>query len=84
MVTLRLARAGTKKRPVYHLVATDSRSRRDGAFLEKLGYFIPGPDTLVLKSDRVDYWLKVGALPSETVAHLIKISKKQAPAAASA
>jgi small subunit ribosomal protein S16 len=82
MVTLRLARAGTKKRPVYHVVATDSRNRRDGSFLEKLGYFIPEKNVLVLKGDRVEHWLKVGALPSETVLHLIKQNKKApAPAA---
>ncbi len=75
MVTLRLARAGTKKRPVFHLVATDSRSRRDGRFIEKLGYFIPGRDILVVDSERVSYWLGVGALPSETAKHLIKKSR---------
>lgn len=51
MVTLRLARAGTKKRPVYHLVATDWRDRRDGRFIEKLGYFIPGRDLLVVNDE---------------------------------
>ena len=79
MVTLRLARAGTKKRPVYHLVATDSRDRRDGRFIVKLGYFIPGRDLLVVNNDRVEYWLGVGALPSDTAKDLIKKSKdKQA------
>ena len=61
MVTLRLARAGTKKRPVYHLVATDSRNRRDGRFIEKLGYYIPQRKILVLKHDRIDYWRGKGA-----------------------
>jgi small subunit ribosomal protein S16 len=78
MVTLRLARAGTKKRPVYHLVATDSRSRRDGRVIEKLGYFIPGRDVLVVDSERVNYWIGVGALPSETAKHLIKKSREKA------
>ncbi len=76
MLTLRLARAGTKKRPVYHLVATDSRSRRDGDFKENLGYYIPQRNILVLKQDRVDYWVSVGASLSETAKSLIKKSLK--------
>ena len=80
MVTLRFARAGTNKRPVFHIVATDSRDRRDGRFIEKLGYFIPQRDIVVLAHDRVDYWLSKGALPSESVAHLIKKSRRAAPA----
>jgi small subunit ribosomal protein S16 len=78
MLTLRLARVGTKKRPVYHLVATDSRNARDGRFIEKLGYFVPARDILVVDNDRVDYWLKVGAFPSETAKSLIKRSKEKA------
>lgn len=77
MLTLRLARAGTKKRPVYHLVATDSRSRRDGRFIENLGYFIPNKDIIVLKQDRVAYWQKCGATTSEVAAHLIRTAKKR-------
>ena len=76
MLTLRLARAGTKKRPVYHLVATDSRSRRDGRFIENLGYYIPNRNVLVLKQDRIDYWLSVGATTSETAGHVIKKAKR--------
>jgi small subunit ribosomal protein S16 len=81
MVTLRLARAGTKKRPVYHLVATNSRDRRDGRFIENLGYFIPNRDVLVLKHDRIAYWKGVGATLSDTASELIKKSAKAAPAA---
>ncbi|MCC7386180.1 MAG: 30S ribosomal protein S16 [Deltaproteobacteria bacterium] len=77
MVTLRLSRVGSKKRPVYHLVATDSRNRRDGGFIEKLGYFIPAKDVLVLNQDRVSYWVGVGATLSETAKHLIKKSRQQ-------
>lgn len=77
MLTLRLARAGTKKRPVYHLVATDSRSRRDGRFIENLGYFIPNKDVVVLKTDRVEYWTKCGAQISETAQQLIRTAKKR-------
>lgn len=76
MLTLRLARAGTKKRPVYHLVATDSRNRRDGRFVENLGYFIPSKDVIVLKQDRVTYWLSVGAAQTEVAKQLIKRSRK--------
>ena len=75
MLTLRLARAGTKKRPVYHLVAADSRSRRDGRFVENLGYYIPGKEVLVLEQDRIAYWLSVGAKPSPTAKSLIKKAK---------
>lgn len=77
MLTLRLARAGTKKRPVYHLVAADQRARRDGRFVENLGYYIPAKEVLVLKQDRVDYWLSVGARTSDTVKSLIKKAKKE-------
>lgn len=84
MLTLRLARVGTKKRPVYHLVATDSRSRRDGNFIEKLGYFIPERDVLVVDQTRIDYWLGVGAQTSETVKMLIKKNRKAAAASATA
>ena len=81
MVTLRLARRGSKKRPVYHLVATDSRNKRDGRFIEQLGYFIPARDIMVLKHERIDYWLSVGAASSDTAKQLIQKSKKAAPAA---
>ncbi len=77
MLTLRLARAGTKKRPVYHLVATDSRARRDGRFIENLGYFIPNKDVIVLKTDRVEYWKGCGAQVSETAEQLIRTAKKR-------
>ena len=76
MLTLRLARRGTKKRPVYHLVAADRRARRDGRFVENLGYYIPGRNVLVVKQDRVEYWLNVGAQTTETARHLIRRAKK--------
>ena len=76
MLTLRLARAGTKKRPVYHLVATDSRSRRDGRFIENLGYYIPNRNVLVLKYDRIEHWMSVGATTSETAGQLIRKGKR--------
>lgn len=79
MITLRLARAGSKKRPVYHLVAADRRARRDGRFVENLGYYIPGRKVLVVKQDRVEYWLSVGAQPTETARHVIRRARKAGP-----
>lgn len=76
MLTLRLSRAGTKKRPVYHLVATDSRSRRDGRFVENLGYYIPGKEVIAFRIDRVNYWVEAGAVVSPTAKRLLKTSKK--------
>lgn len=80
MVTIRLARAGAKKRPFYHIVATDSRNPRDGRYIERLGYFNPiatgQEQKLNLEQERVDYWLSQGAQPSDRVAGLIKINAK--------
>ena len=76
MVTIRLARAGAKKRPFYHIVAADSRSPRDGRYIERLGYFNPvasgREQKLKLEQERIDYWLSQGAQPTERVAGLIK------------
>ena len=71
-VVIRMARAGTKKRPVYHIVAADSRSPRDGRFIERLGFFNPlvpkdGKDRLKLDMDKVQAWIKKGAQPSDRV-----------------
>ena len=71
-VVLRMARAGTKKRPVYHIVAADSRSPRDGRFIERLGYFNPllpkeKEDRLKLDMDKVKSWIAKGAQPSDRV-----------------
>lgn len=76
MLTLRLSRAGTKKRPVYHLIAADQRARRDGSFIENLGYYVPAKDVLVINQDRVDYWLSVGARTTETAGALIRKVKR--------
>jgi small subunit ribosomal protein S16 len=72
MLVIRMARAGTKKRPVYHIVAADSRSPRDGRFIERLGYFNPllpkdKPERLRLDMDKVKEWMKKGAQPSDRV-----------------
>ena len=76
MVTIRLARAGAKKRPFYHIVAADSRSPRDGRYIERLGFFNPiasgREEKLKLERERIDYWLSQGAQPTERVAGLIK------------
>ena len=76
-VKIRLRRDGAKKRPFYHLVAADSRRARNGRFIEELGYYnpiVPAADEpkLLLKEERIRYWLSVGAQPSETAAALLK------------
>jgi len=73
MVKLRLARAGAKKRPFYRVVATDSRSPRDGRFIEQLGTYDPlkNPAVFSIKRDRLDYWLGVGAQTTKTLHRLI-------------
>ena len=73
-VKLRLRRMGKKKQPIYKLVAADSRSPRDGKFLEAVGFYNPltDPHTLDLKEDRVMYWLNVGAQPTHTVKSLLR------------
>ena len=80
MVTIRLARGGAKKRPFYHLVVTDSRNRRDGRFIERVGFFNPiarGNETrLNLKQERIQYWLSQGAQTSDRVASLLKEEEK--------
>jgi small subunit ribosomal protein S16 len=72
-VKIRLARHGKKGYPFYHIVAANSRSPRDGRFIEKLGTYDPNtnPATVVLKSDRVLYWLGVGALPTDTCRQIL-------------
>jgi small subunit ribosomal protein S16 len=72
MLVIRMARAGTKKRPFYHIVAADSRSPRDGRFIERLGFFNPllpkdKEDRLRLDLDKVKDWMKKGAQPSDRV-----------------
>jgi len=78
MVTIRMARGGSKKRPFYNVVVTDSRKPRDSGYIERLGFFNPratGQEVrLELKQDRVDHWLKEGAQLSTRVATLLKES----------
>ncbi len=82
MVTIRLSRGGAKKRPFYHIVVSDSRNRRDGRYIERIGFFNPvatGQEKkLQLDLTRAEYWLEKGAQPSDRVAGLIKTVRKQA------
>lgn len=76
MVTIRLSRGGAKKRPFYSIVVADSRKKRDGRFIERLGFFNPvakgAEETLRIDLERVDFWVSKGAKPSDRVASLIK------------
>jgi len=76
MVVIRLARGGAKKRPFYNVVVSDSRNRRDGRFIERLGFYNPvgkqGQENLRLALDRVKYWQDQGAQASDVVLRLIK------------
>lgn len=71
---VRLARAGAKKKPFYHVVVAEARSPRDGKFIEKVGIYDPtrNPAEVRLEQERLTYWLGQGAQPSETVTNLIK------------
>jgi small subunit ribosomal protein S16 len=88
MVVLRLSRGGAKARPFFNIVATDSRNRRDGRFIERLGFYNPiasqSEQGLRLSLERVEYWRSHGAQVSPTVARLIRqfaAQQKAAPAA---
>lgn len=80
MVTIRLSRGGAKKKPFYHIDVKDSRTSRDGRYIERLGYFNPGArgaeERLVLDLDRISHWKSVGAKTSDRVANLIKQASK--------
>jgi small subunit ribosomal protein S16 len=86
MLVIRMARAGTKKRPFYHIVAADSRSPRDGRFIERLGYFNPllpkdKEERLKLDLDKVKEWMKKGAQPSDRVMRFLDkagVAKREA------
>ena len=73
MLAIRLRRTGSKKRPFFRVVVTDSRAARDSSFVEVLGYYNPRtkPETLDLKRDRLAHWIKTGAVPSDTVRTLV-------------
>jgi small subunit ribosomal protein S16 len=88
MVKIRLARAGAKKRPFYHVVATDSRRPRDSHYIERLGYYNPlatgGEQKLVVDKARMEYWQGKGALVSDRVAFLVKGAPAKAEASKAA
>jgi small subunit ribosomal protein S16 len=73
MLAIRLRRTGSKKRAFFRVVVTDSRSARDSSFVEVLGHYNPRstPESLDLKRDRLDYWIKAGARPSDSVRTLV-------------
>lgn len=85
MVTIRLARGGSKKRPFYNIVVTDSRNRRDGRFVERIGFYNPvavgNAEGLRVNQERLAYWQGVGAQLSETVARIVRGGTKSAVAA---
>jgi small subunit ribosomal protein S16 len=82
MVTIRLSRGGSKKRPYYHITVTDSRMSRDGRYIERLGFFNPqarGQEVrLRLDNERVDHWVGQGAQLSDRVRNLVKEAAKAA------
>jgi small subunit ribosomal protein S16 len=83
-VTIRLTRAGSRKVPFYRVVATDRRSPRDGRFIEQIGVYDPLRDPVEFRVDeqRLAHWLSVGALPSQTIAELLRRQRRAAAAAA--
>jgi len=86
MVVIRLARGGSKKRPFYKIVVTDSRKPRDSGYIERLGFFNPmarGQEVrLHVEAERVAHWVEKGAQPSERVAKLLKQSEEKTEEAA--
>lgn len=84
MLAIRLTRMGAKKRPFYRVVVAEKRGKRDGRFVEIVGHYNPCRATLELKLDheRIQYWLKCGAQPTETVRNLIRKSAPEVTATA--
>ena len=84
MVVIRLSRGGSKHRPFFNIVVADKRERRDGRFIERLGFYNPtakeGEDGLRVAQDRLTYWRGVGAQPSPTVERLFKQAAAKTPA----
>ena len=82
MVKIRLARGGAKKRPFYHVVVADQRRKRDGRYIERIGFFNPlaveGEVKLKLNRVRAEHWIRQGAQPTERVQQLLKVAAKQA------
>ncbi|MEW5756377.1 MAG: 30S ribosomal protein S16 [Pseudomonadota bacterium] len=82
MVTIRLTRGGMKKTPFYSIIVTDSRNKRDGRYIERIGFFNPvasgNAERLRLDQERLNYWISKGAQTSQRVATLVKEAKKAA------
>ncbi|MFT4997545.1 MAG: small subunit ribosomal protein S16 [Chitinophagales bacterium] len=82
MVTIRLSRGGSKKRPFYHITVTDSRNSRDGRFIERVGFFNPvargAEERLRVENDRIAHWVALGAQVSDRVTSLLKQAEVQA------
>lgn len=79
MVRIRLTRLGARNNPVYRVVAIDSRRARDSQYLEALGHYDPRRKVLKLNLERIDYWLSIGAQPSNTVNKLIRRYRETVP-----
>lgn len=81
MLAIRLTRMGAKKKPFYRVIVTEKRSKRDGKFVEIVGHYNPisNPTQLVINHERVDYWIRCGAQPSDTVRSLIRKSAAAQP-----
>ncbi len=86
MVVIRLARGGSKKRPFYQITVADQRSRRDGRFIERLGFFNPiargGEERIRLDMERAEYWIRQGAQASDRVRSILKEVRRQSKAEA--
>ena len=85
-VKIRMKRVGAKNQPAFRIVVADSRSPRDGKFIEELGTYLPRKkdENVTMDLERINYWLSKGAQPSETVASFIKKATKAAAAKAAA
>ena len=86
MLSIRLTRMGAKKKPFYRIVVTEKRSKRDGRFVESVGYYNPcrNPADIKINRERINYWIERGAQPSDTVRSLIKRKAEPVSAEASA
>jgi small subunit ribosomal protein S16 len=86
LLAIRLTRMGAKKKPFYRIVVTEKRSKRDGRFIENVGYYDPcsNPANIKLNSERVNYWIERGAQPTDTVRNILKSNVGTANTEASA
>ena len=88
MVVIRLSRGGAKARPFFHIVVADKRTRRDGRFIERIGFYNPiakdNEESIRIAQDRLTYWREVGAQASPTVERLLKQAAATTPAAPAA